>query len=303
MVGAETGSGANVVLEAVNIDTNEPLRLCEWTPGDIDTAAKRRFQEIVSAMENLEFFTDAGRLYVGSADRETLRSALAALQAGGLFPGDWPGVLELPPPPPPPPPPPVVQTVLPKRSGWSCGKVIVAGMAAGLTFALAITGVVTGLVYYFHDQEQKEVARLAQRKLDLFEERANVWRRTTKPALTVTVRNECPEGSVWVALRYLSPDQHWVTQGWFEVGPGQSTPTGIVSQNSNLYYHAFGAARTWDGTGLKDAGRIWVTRNTSRPFVLQDQEVPADVQKQMVWFRHRRLAATGEQNLTLTCKN
>ena len=60
--------------------------------------------------------------------------------------------------------------------------------------------------------------------------------------------NKCPSGAIQVAVHYQGLDQTWVTQGWWEVGPGQERPAPLVySQNGTFYFYAEGDGKVWSG--------------------------------------------------------
>jgi hypothetical protein len=68
-----------------------------------------------------------------------------------------------------------------------------------------------------------------------------------------TLVNNCSKTPIAVAAHFVAPaaDTTWVTLGWWEVLPGTPLHINLVTQNSYVYFYAYGekASLVWSGKG------------------------------------------------------
>ena len=127
-------------------------------------------------------------------------------------------------------------------------------------------------------QRQEEADRLqreaAAAEAKLREERAvasakelsqkyEVWlaRRSKEMApsvITVTLKNACSSGPMWIAMRFKMPDDtgRWMTSGWWKVDPGKTVQPKVATAGHTVYFWAKDALGTWDGA--KEPGSVTV---------------------------------------------
>ena len=184
------------------------------------------------------------------------------------------------------------------------------GCAAGIAFGVVVCAVVSGVLYYYYQKDIAEARQREQQKLSGFNEQLKSWKATLKVHNSITLINDCPNGSIWVSIHYLTPpeDGRWVTQGWFEVPAGKSVPTGVVSLSSVFYFYGFGANSAWQGLGsngrpLPNAFKGWIANRSGAPFLLAGSETPAEELKQQVWFFQQHFKGMGPQKLRFQCKS
>ena len=126
------------------------------------------------------------------------------------------------------------------------------------------------------------------------------WRSSLRNYHTLSLKNDCMDGSVAVAIRYLLPEgaEQWVTQGWFVVPAGKTLDTGAVSRDGRFYVFGQGAGHTWSGDNKDGSVKLWVI-STAFAFIPGDK--PPDAGKRVVSFFLRGFTSPGVHSQRFVC--
>ena len=225
LVTAEAGrAGTNVILEVVNQTSGEKGLLCEWPAGELDVSLKRRFQEVAASVEGLEYFTDSGRLYIGSPDKAVLRTALAALREAGLFSGGWPGLIEVPPPPPLEP----VSELPAAQPGRSSAKTALIGVFAALALTLA--------VYWYVQNADRGRTEIAHRQMEqkVEEERRIAGEERQKAAAAERERRRLEDLRLAEARERERPNPAEVVRPTFDCNKATTASEKLICRDNDL---------------------------------------------------------------------
>jgi hypothetical protein len=70
---------------------------------------------------------------------------------------------------------------------------------------------------------------------------------------SITLVNNCKH-TLSAAISYKALDDQWVTEGWWNLKPGERKTTGRISRNSWLYFYAENSAQKleWNGNNKAD---------------------------------------------------
>jgi hypothetical protein len=61
----------------------------------------------------------------------------------------------------------------------------------------------------------------------------------------IKLDNQCPDGTIRVALHFQDLDEKLVTRGWWQLAPNQEVVDIAYSKKPTYYFYAEGAGRTW----------------------------------------------------------
>jgi hypothetical protein len=120
--------------------------------------------------------------------------------------------------------------------------------------------------------------------------------------ITVTLKNACTSGPMWIAMRFKMPDEtgRWMTSGWWKVDPGKTVRPKMATADHKVYFWAKDALGTWDGA--KDPGSVTVPV-VSNDFVhLDGTEIEGKEKKNVVMFPNV-FKSWGDHTVGFTCNN
>ncbi len=77
---------------------------------------------------------------------------------------------------------------------------------------------------------------------------------------TLQFKNDCDE-QVRACVCYKDVTGHWITKGWYAVGPKQTISTECRTRNRIAYYFARSDSHTWGGDNTDDGMQLQTSRN------------------------------------------
>lgn len=112
-------------------------------------------------------------------------------------------------------------------------------------------------------------AAAAERMKVLRTERQRLNRSLTKEyrhwmhtdVVRIALRNDCDTGTS-VSVHYLALDGKWITEGWWDVKPGETLRTGSRTRHDTFYYHAEDGGHAGDRASNRARVHLRVTNHS-----------------------------------------
>jgi uncharacterized membrane protein len=120
-------------------------------------------------------------------------------------------------------------------------------------------------------------------------------------ARAIGITNQCTHKSIDVAIRYRDTQQNWVTTGWYQIAPGVTFDTGLVSTSELVYFYgdaSDGSTWEWDGDGAEQKKAATVDETDA--FTIIDGSTKLKHPKQVIFFG-TRFPANAPINQVLDC--
>lgn len=95
-------------------------------------------------------------------------------------------------------------------------------------------------------------------------------------AVSVSLRNNCADKDIAVAICYLNASNVWTSSGWYSVRSGETSPNVLNVMGPVVYFHAVSGALSWGAAGNEELKRMAPVHRTNAFSVNADDKLGGD---------------------------